>query len=93
MGKISMNLENSRKNEPHKFALNLSQILDLRSSNKHDALQKLSIYYTQNNVRKQFKINKLDIIAPKWNDEFKLPDGFCSMSDIEDYMEYIIKKY
>ena len=46
MGKISMNLENSRKNEPHKFALNLSQILDLRNSNKHDALQKLSIYYT-----------------------------------------------
>ena len=90
---MSMNLENSKKNEPHKFVLNLSQILDLRSSNKHDALQKLSIYYTQNNVRKQFKINKLDIIAPKWNDEFKLPDGFCSMSDIEDYMEYIIKKH
>ena len=44
-------------------------------------------------MRKQFKINKLDIIAPKWNDEFKLPDGFCSMSDIEDYMEYIIKKH
>ena len=90
---MSMNLENSKKNEPHKFVLNLSQILDLRISNKHDALQKLSIYYTQNNVRKQFKINKLDIIAPKWNDEFKLPDGFCSMSDIEDYMEYIIKKH
>ena len=88
-----MNLENSKKNEPHKFVLNLSQILDLRSSNKHTALQKLSIYYTQNNIRKQFKINKLNIIAPKWNDEFKLPDGFCSVSDIEDYMEYIIKKH
>ena len=93
MGTISMNLENSKKNEPHKFVLNLSQILDLRSSNKHHALQKLSIYYTYNNIRKQFKINKLNIIAPKWNDEFKLPDGFCSVSDIEDYMEYIIKKH
>ena len=93
MGTISMNLKNSKKNEPHKFVLDLSQKLDLQSSNKHAALQKLSIYYTQNNIRKQFKINKLNIIAPKWNDEFKLPDGFCSVSDIEDYMEYIIKKH
>ena len=54
MGTISMNLKNSKKNEPHKFVLDLSQILDLRSSNKHAALQKLSIYYTQNNIRKQF---------------------------------------
>ena len=46
MGTISMNLKNSKKNEPHKFVLDLSQILDLRSSNKHAALQKLSIYYT-----------------------------------------------
>ena len=46
MGTISMNLENSKKIEPHKYVLNLSQILDLRSSNKHAALQKLSIYYT-----------------------------------------------
>ena len=93
MGTISMNLENSKKIEPHKYVLNLSQILDLRSSNKHAALQKLSIYYTQNNIRKQFKINKLNIIAPKWNDEFKLPDGFCSVSDIEDYMGYVIEKH
>ena len=35
---ISMNIENSKTSEPHKFVLNLSQILDLRSSNKHVAL-------------------------------------------------------
>ena len=29
---IFMNMENSKTNEPHKFILNLSQILDLRSS-------------------------------------------------------------
>ena len=40
-----MSTENSKMNEPHKFVYNLSQKLDLRSSNKHVALQNLSIYY------------------------------------------------
>ena len=35
---ILMNTKNSKSNEPHKFALNFSQRLDLRSSNKHVAL-------------------------------------------------------
>ena len=51
-------------NEPHKFVLSLTQRLDLRSSNKHVAIQNLSIYYTWKNIRKQCKINKLQIIAP-----------------------------
>ena len=45
MDMIFMNTENSKTNELHKFFLNLSQILDLRSSNKHIVLQNLSIYY------------------------------------------------
>ena len=32
------------------------------------------------------------IIAPTRNDEFELPYGFYSVSDIQYYMEYIIKK-
>ena len=28
-----------------------------------------------------------------WNEEFELPDGSYSVSDIQDYFEYIIKKY
>ena len=38
-----MNTENSKANEPHKFVLNLSQKLDLISSNKHVGPQKSSI--------------------------------------------------
>ena len=34
-----MNTEKSKTNEPHKFVLNLSQILGWRSSKKHVALQ------------------------------------------------------
>ena len=39
METIFMNTENSKKNEPHKFVLNLSQRLDLRNSDKRVALQ------------------------------------------------------
>ena len=35
-----MNIENSKTNKPHKFVLNVSVGLDLRSTNKH-----VSIYY------------------------------------------------
>ena len=80
-----MNTENSKKNEPHKFFLKFSQRLDLRSSDKHVVLQNLSIYYTWKNIRKHHKNNKLKIIAPTWND--------VSVSDIQDYIEYIIKKH
>ena len=59
-----MNSENSQTNEPHKIVLNLSQRLNLRCSDKHVALQNFSVYYTWKNIRKQYKNNKLKIIAP-----------------------------
>ena len=74
-----MNTQNNKTNELHNFILNLSQRLDLRSSNKDITFQNLSIYYTCKNIRKQYKNNKLKIIAPTWNDEFELPDGSCSV--------------
>ena len=61
--------------------------------NKHVSFQNLSIYYTQRNRRKQYKNHKLKIIAPTWNDEFELPDGSYSVSDIQDYIEYVIKEH
>ena len=42
----NMNMQISKTNESHKFVLNLSERLDLRNSNKHVALQNVSIYYT-----------------------------------------------
>ena len=84
-------MNNSKTNEPHKFVLNVSQRLDLRSSNKHVALQNLSIYYNWKNIRQQCKNNKLKMIVPTWNDEFELLDGSYSVSDIQDYIK--IKKH
>ena len=72
MKTIFMNTKNSKMNERHKFVLNLSQRLDL-SLDKHVALQNLPIYYTWKTIRKQYKNNKLKIIAPTWNDKFELP--------------------
>ena len=43
--------------------------------------------------KKSYKNNKFKISASAWNDEFKLPDGSYSVSDIQDYFEYIIKKH
>ena len=48
---IFMNMENSEKKEPHEYVLNLSQRLDLKSSNKHVAPQNLSTCYTWKDIR------------------------------------------
>ena len=88
---IFMNTKNRKMRELNKFALNLSQRLDLRCSNKYVTLQNLSIYYFWKPIRQQYKNNKLKVISPKWNDDFELQDGLYSVSDIQDYFEYIIK--
>ena len=31
--------------------------------------------------------------VPTWNDKFELPDGSYSVSDVQDYFEYILKKH
>ena len=37
--------------------------------------------------------NKFKISAPTWNEKFELPDGSYSVSNIQDYFEYILKKH
>ena len=74
--------ENSTARELQKFALNLLQRLNLRSLNKHVALQNLSNYDTWKNIRQQYKNNKINMMASTQNDELELADGFYSVSDI-----------
>ena len=57
------------------------------------ALANLSIYYTSQNIKSEYKINKFRISAPIWNDTFNLPDCSYSIADIQDYFEFIIKKH
>ena len=39
------------------------------------------------------KNNTFKISTTTWNEEFELPDGSCSVSNIQDQFEYIIKNY
>ena len=90
MEKIFLNTENSTTNELHIFRLALADKLNLKDSNKNMALVNLNIYYTWKKTKSTSNNNKCKISVPTWNDEFDLPDGSCSVSDIQDYFEYII---
>ena len=92
MDTIFMNSENSRTSEYHVLVLNLTDKLHLRRGRKIVALSDLSIYYTWKNIKSSYNDNKFKIPAPTWDEEFELPDGSYSISDIQDYFEYILKK-
>ena len=84
-----MNSEKSKNSEPHVLILKLTNKLDLRIGEKIIALSNLSIYYTWKNIKSSYNNNKFEISAPTWNDEFELPDGSYSVSDIQDCFEHI----
>ena len=92
MDTIFVNSENSRTSKSHILILKLTGKLDLRIRKKVIALSNLSIYYTWENIKISCNNIKLKISAPTWDDEFELPDGFYSISDIQDYFGYILKK-
>ena len=50
------------------------------------------IHYTWRNITSSYNNNKFKISAPTCN-EFELPDGSYSISDIQDYFEHILKKH
>ena len=60
---------------------------------KNMALANLSIYYTWKNIISEYNDNKSKLSAPTWNDTFDLLDGSYSISDIQDYFQFIIKKH
>ena len=45
------------------------------------------------NIKSSNNNNKFKISAPTWNDKFELPDGSYSVSDTQDYFEYILKNH
>ena len=86
-----MNTLNRKTKESKKFIYQFTEKLNLKTPNM--TLASLSIYYTWKNIRSECNNNKFKISAPIWNDEFNLPDGSYSVSDIQDYFEYIIKNH
>ena len=55
--------------------------------------QILAFTIHRKSFKKSCKNNKFKISAPTWNEEFELPDVLYSLSGIQKYYEYIIKKY
>ena len=88
-----MNSKNSKTFKPRVLILKFTDKLDLRRGENRIALSNLSVYYTWKNIKSWYNNNKFKISAPTWNDEFELPDGSYSISDIQDYFEYILKKH
>ena len=86
-------MENSKTSEPHILKLKLTDKLDLRLDKKVIALSNLSIYYTWNNIKSSCNNHKFKISALTWNEKFTSPDGSYSISDIQDYSQYIFKKH
>ena len=50
-------------------------------------------FITRGKTKSSYNNNKFKISVPTWNDKFELPDGSYSVSDIQDYFEYILKKH
>ena len=88
-----MNSDNSKTSKPHILKLKLTNKLDLRLGEKVIALSNLSIYQIWKNIKRSYNNNKFKISASRWNEEFTLPDGSYSVSDSQDYFEYILKKH
>ena len=93
MDTIFINSENSKTSEAHILELKITDKLDLRLDKKVIALSNVSTYYTWNNVKSSYNNNTFKISTPTWNEEFTLPDGPYSVSDIQDYFQFILKKH
>ena len=87
-----INTKNSKTNESHRFKYGLVDKLDLKNPNKNMALGSLSIYYTWKNVKSTYNNNKFKISPSTWKETFDLLDGSYNIPEIQEYIEYIIKK-
>ena len=93
MNTIFMNSENSKTSKPHVLELKLNNKLDLRLDEKIIMLSNFNIYYTWKNIKNSYNNNKFKISVPTWNNKFELPNGSYSVSDIQNYFEYILEKF
>ena len=92
MENIFMNTTNSKTTECNRFRLYFTNKVDLRG-NKTISLANLSICYTWQNIKDEYKNNKFKITAPTWKETFDLPDGSYTIADIHDNFWRIVKKH
>ena len=83
-GNIPGNLQNEVRQIIHK--------IDLWRKDKYIALSNLSIFYTWK-ILKLCNRNNFKMSAPIRNQKLELPDESYSISDVQDYFEYIFEKH
>ena len=93
MDTILMNFENSKTSDPGRLLLILSNMISLRQNDKYVALSNFRIYYAWKNIKMSYKNNRLKKLLPKWNKKFELLDKSYSISHVQYYFKYIIKKH
>ena len=95
MDTIFMNSENSKTSELHRLLLKLAGKISLNRSDAGKINLKRSDKYAAlsniKNIKKSYKNNKFKLLVPTWNENFDLPDGSYSVSDIQNFFEYILK--
>ena len=88
-----MDSENSKISDPQRLLYNLSDIINLKRSDKYVVLSNLTVQYSWKSIKMSYKNNNFEVSPPTWNEEFKLPDESYSVSDIQEYFDYIIEKH
>ena len=88
-----MSWKNSQTFKPHVLIIKFTDKLDLRTGENRTALSNVGIYYKWEYIKSLYNNNKFKISAPIWNDKLELPDRQYSVSDSQDYFEYILKNH
>ena len=86
-------LKKKQNSKLHVLIVKFTDKLDLRRNKNRISLSNLSIYYTWKNIKSSYNNNTFKLSALTWNDKFEWPDGSYSVSDIQDYFEYILKNH
>ena len=77
MNAIFINSKSSKTSDPCRLSLNLADKIDLRRKDKYIASSNLSIYYTQKNIKKSYKNNKL---------KYQLQHGMKKLNYLMDHI-------
>ena len=88
-----MNLESSKTSDLYMLRLNLTGKTNSREGDKRVALSGLSVYYIRKNIKTLYRSNKFKISGTIRNEKFRPTNGSYSISNIQDYFEFIIKKH
>ena len=59
MNTIFINFKNSKKSDPHRLLLNLTDKIDLKTKDRYIAFSNISIYYTWRYIHTLYQIFKV----------------------------------